>query len=192
MLSSQDVDYGTWRQGVSALLHGGRFSGGIGEKMEHFDTTFSATDTTIIQNTDVMAQANSSYLANSYIGAVVDSEQQRVGKLDAMAKRDVYKLREQSMGVVYTAALCKFLATVTRMVLFASILIVGILSATAQDVITKRTGIFLAMAVVIITGVSLLAMISLAATRRNDAWGRYYWNSRASGSAVNTSAANPT
>lgn len=160
--------------------------------MEHFSTTYSATDTTIMQNTDIMAQANSAYVANSYIGAAVDSEQQRVGKLDAMAKRDVYKLREQSLGVVYSAALCKFLATVTRIVLFASILIVGVLSATSQKVITGRTGVFLAVAVVIVTGISLLIMVSLAATRRNDAWGRYRWNIRASGSSVNSNAVNPT
>lgn len=193
-LSTLDVDYGTWRQGVSNLLHVGAFSGGNGEERrdsmmrgEHFTVPESASTTAMKQNTDVLAQMNSTSAANDYIYAAVTSEQDRVGLLDALAKRDVYKLREQSLGTVYTEALSKFLTKVTRLVLLGAILVIAVLSATSQSRISKRTGVVLAVLVVWLVGVYILLMVANAATRRNDDWGHYYWSVDASGSKVQNS-----
>lgn len=128
-------------------------------------------------NTDLLAQMNSTHLANDYINQTVALEQSRVGKLDANAKRDVYKLRGQSLGVVYTEGRCKFLSMLTRVVLLASMIVLAVLSVTAQEIVSKRTGVVLAVVVMILTGVALLFMVSGAAQRRNDAWGHFYWGS---------------
>lgn len=129
-------------------------------------------------NTDLLAQMNSAYVANDYINNAVSSEQSRVGRLDAMAKRDVYRLRGQSLGVVYTSERCRFLSMLTRVLLLGSIFVIGILSVTAQDLISRRTGVFLGVLVTLLTGVALLMLVSNAASRRNDAWGHYYWGSK--------------
>lgn len=197
--STVDIDYGSWRHGVTTLLHGGAFSGGIGEMWrekhkgnhqdmgtEHFNATYSAADQAMMQNTDLLAQMNASYSSNHYMASAVLAERTRVGKLDAKAKRDVYKLREQSLGVVYSEDLSKFLTTVTRVVLLAAMLVVAVLSATSQNMITKRTGVFLGVSVVVIIGAVITLMIGNAGTRRNDSWGHYYWN--VSGSAVQGSS----
>lgn len=139
------------------------------------------------QNTDLLAQMNASYNANDYIVQAVASERVRVGTLDAHAKRDVYRLQGQSLGTVYTEDQCKFLTLVTRLVLLASILVVAVVSATSQSSITRRTGIILAVFVVLIVGVGFLVLISTAATRRNNVWGHYYWKT----SAAITGASDP-
>lgn len=126
-------------------------------------------------NTDLLAQMNSTYLANDYISNAVAMEQTRVGKLDDRAKRDVYKLRGQSLGAVYTEARSNFLSLLTRVTLFACMIVVAVVSITAQEKISKRTGVVLAVLVMIITGIVFLSMVSGAAMRRNDAWGHFYW-----------------
>lgn len=130
------------------------------------------------QNTDLLAQMNSTFVANDYINTAVSTEQLRLSKLDAMAKRDVYRLRGTSLGVVYSEDRCNFLSMLTRVVLFGCMFVVAVLSATAQDLISRRTGVVLGVSLMVLTGVALLMLVSNAATRRNDAWGHYYWNSR--------------
>lgn len=132
--------------------------------------------------TDLLAQMNTSVLSNDYINKTVTLEQSRLGKLDAMAKRDVYKLRGQSLGEVYSEDKCRFLSLLTRVALFASILVIAVLSATSQDIISKRTGVFVAVAIMLLGGVALLLLVANASTRRNDAWGHYYWGNTKKGS----------
>lgn len=128
-----------------------------------------------IQNTDLLAQMNAGYGASEYINQAVSTEQSRMSNLDAWAKRDVYRLRGQSLGTAHTEDRCRFLTLVTRVVLLASIIVVAVVSATSQNSISRRTGIILAVSVVLTTGAGLLALVAIAATRRNDAWGHYYW-----------------
>lgn len=127
------------------------------------------------QNTDLLAQMNASYNANDYITQAVASEQARVGTLDAYAKRDVYRLQSQSLGTAYTLDHCNFLALLTRVVLLAAILVVAVVSATAQNIISRRSGIILGVVIVCVIGLNFLIQVSIAARRRNNVWGHYYW-----------------
>lgn len=127
------------------------------------------------QNTDLLDQMNASYDAHGYLSTAVKREQSRLLHLDSLAKRDVYKLQGQSLGVVYSADKSKFISLLTRIVVFSSMLVVGIVSATAQKFISRKTGVILGVSVMTITGVVLILMISGAATRRNSSWSRYYW-----------------
>lgn len=127
------------------------------------------------QNTDLLAQMNASYAANDFIASAVASEQVRVGTLDAHAKRDVYRLQSQSLGTAYTQDHCNFLSLLTRVVLLAAFLVVAIVSATAQNLISQRTGIILGVLVVGLIGLNFVIQVSIAARRRNNMWGHYYW-----------------
>lgn len=174
------------RPAFAWLLHEQDFATGKKSGMiDQMGTTLASATT---DNTDLLAQMNASYDANDYIVQAVDSEQERIRALNSHAKRDVYKLQGQSMGTVYTEDQCKFLTLVTRLVMLASILVVAVISATSQNRISKRTGIILAVFVVLLVGVGFLILISTAATRRNNVWGHYYWKT----SAAITGAAYPS
>lgn len=140
--------------------------------------------------TDLLAQMNSTHLAHDYISSAVSSEQSRVGKLDAMAKRDIYKLRGVSLGVVYSEGKCNFLSLLTRVILFGTMLVVAIVSITAQNFVSRRTGAVLGVFIMLLTGAVLLTLVSVAATRRNDAWGHFYWD--AAGKKDNDTTKCPT
>lgn len=127
-------------------------------------------------NTDLLDQMNASYDAHNYLSHAVTSEQARLLNLDSLAKRDVYRLQGQSLGVVYSEDKSKFISLLTRVLLFASMLVVLTVSATGQNMISRRTGVIIGVAVTTIAGVIEVLLISIAATRRNSAWSRYYWN----------------
>lgn len=128
-----------------------------------------------VQNTDLLDQMNSTYDAHGYLSDAVASEQSRLAKLDDWAKRDVYRLQGQTLGVVYSQDKSKFLTMLTRVILFAAMLVVTVLSVTSQKIISQRTGVYFAVTITTITGVVVILLVGIAATRRNTAWGRYYW-----------------
>lgn len=137
------------------------------------------------QNTDLLDQMNSTYEAHDYISDSVLTEQSRLLQLDALAKRDVYRLQGQSLSVVYAEDKSTFLTMLTRVVLFALMLVVAVLSVVAQKLISQRTGVYFAVTIMTITGVIVILLVGVAATRRNSVWSRFYWkNSGISGSAT--------
>lgn len=181
--SAIDVDFGEWRAGFARLLRGGTFSGRDGERGQDTDTDttmakeqFDVPQTSFEDSTALMTSINQTSTANQYLLSVVSAENARLKRLDENAQRDLYRLREQSLSVVYGADLCGFLAVVIKIVLVAAMLILGVISATAQQVVSRRSGIILSVLVTLIFGFILLCMCISAANRRNDAWGHYYWN----------------
>lgn len=147
----------------------------------------ASLSTAITTNTDLLDQMNSTYDANLYIGQAVQTEEQRLLSLDAHAKRDVYRLQNQTLGVVYSQGKSDFMALLTRVVLFAAMLVVATLCGTSQGMISKRTGVLIGVTIMTLAGVVVVVLISLAATRRNSVWGRFYWKNTGTNAPTNTS-----
>lgn len=165
--TTEDLDFGVWKKSVSEFLHGG---------VEKFEVP--PADLKLQNNTDVLAQMNSSMNANQYIAQIATLENARVTNLDAKAKRDVYRLREQSLSINFGEHFYSFLAIGVRVIIVSTMLVFGVLVLTATNMITPRSGVILGVLLMVVTGIIIMAMSASAAARRNDNWGHYYWNSK--------------
>lgn len=189
--SAVDVDFGEWRKSAAKLLRGGTFSGRDGERRpnthvgndnytsmdvqaEHFKSPSTVEEDT----TQTKTLLDSNLTAYSYIKQVVGDEQKRVGKLNDLAQRDIYRLREQSLSVIYMSDFNGFIAVILKVTLAMAMLVLAVLSATAQRMITTRSGIILGVLVILVFGAIFISMCVNAASRRKDAWGHYYWDAK--------------
>lgn len=176
--SAEDVDFGVWKQIVSLFLHGGDSLAPSVENQVGKIELASSDNATFQTNTDILAQMNSSMNANTYVSKVATIENNRVTMLDAKAKRDIYRLREQSLSITFGEQFYTFLAIGVRVAIVASMLVFYVLVLTARKIITQRSGIFMGVSIMVITGGVIMAMSLSAASRRNDNWGHYYWKSQ--------------
>lgn len=183
--SAIDIDFAKWKATVAEIFRG-TFSGVDGERgtttnIGNMREPFAVGADLYDSNTNLMSLMNDSATSNQYLSSVLTAENARVGKLDVNARRDIYKLREQSMSVVYSADLCGFLTGLLKVILVTSMLFLAVLSATKERVITPRSGIILGVLVMLVFGGVLLSMCTNAAMRRNNAWGHYYWDAGVAG-----------
>ncbi|MEW5315135.1 MAG: hypothetical protein WDW38_006584 [Sanguina aurantia] len=184
--SAIDIDYGEWKTSVARLLRGATFSGRDGERGPDMNKTMGVGEhfDEYRDNTNLMGAINATSTSNQYLLSIVNAENKRVGRLDAEAKRDIYKLQEQSLSVVYGADLCGFLTVVVKVVLVTAMLVLAVLSMTVQKLISPRSGAILAVLVILIFGVVLFCMSTSAARRRNNGWNRYYFDAGAAGGST--------
>lgn len=171
-LSTSDVDYKRWKRSVADFLQAAGMTQGAGGRK--VDEGFSGRDDSLV-NADLLATMNVAQNANEYIKTTVMNEQARVNGLEDGAKRDLYRIRQHSLQTTYVADMCAFLAMLVRVLIFAAMLILGILVAHRVELLSTRLATVTSIAVASAAGVLTVTLLYAAAGRRKDAWGHFYW-----------------
>lgn len=178
-MSTQDVDFKVWKRTLANLLEGrsGKVDSahnGANESYQNAPLVQPVNDI-LVQNTDLLAQMNASWVANNYIATSVGAEKLRVKALDDKAKRDIYRLRQDSMQSERRQHALQFASQVVRIVLVAAMLVVAVILLAASSKVTSRTGVVLAIAIIAVAGAIVAMKLANVAIKRNDDWGHYYW-----------------
>lgn len=129
------------------------------------------------RNTDLLAQMNESWNANSYIAKGVQNETLRISRSEAASRKDIYMLRQrglQARYAVYYNATNTATACVTMIITLLCLLVAAMFKA-------QRMGMFM---MVVVLGILIvlygLYMVSVArivgSMRLDDEWGKFRWS----------------
>ena len=132
-------------------------------------------DANFQKNTDLLAQLNESWNANRYISKSLTTEQRRISSLDSQARKDIYRLRQESMYLDYMSRYYTFVTNVMIFTLYVTLLALlpaAMLHSGRLSMYSVATieGILLAFYLVI-----LFVLYRRRAQRRTTDWTRYYW-----------------
>lgn len=139
-------------------------------------TSTVANDRTFQTNTDLLAQLNESWNSNAYIVQSLGAETKRVGALDNVARRDVYRLRQNEMHTVYMINYYKFATRVLIFTLYVTLLAL----IPAAIFAAGRMAMWLLVGIEsILLAIYLLVLIVVyykSSIKRTTAWDKYYWS----------------
>lgn len=127
------------------------------------------------RNTDLLVQMNESANANVSMLHTLSSELGRVSKLDAQARKDLYRSRQAHLQAEYLISYYRFATNVT---VFSIVMVLALMLPVAL----WRAGVLPLPALLVLDGVLLAAFVALlllafmqTARRRSTAWDKYYW-----------------
>jgi ABC-type multidrug transport system fused ATPase/permease subunit len=125
--------------------------------------------------TDLLAQLNESHNSNRFIVTALSAEQARVGQLASRAKRDVYKVHQMSQHNGYAVHYYGFLGRVMMVTTFATVLVLMPVAGMRAGALKPGTAIALAVLVLAAYAAGMIAMFRNVGSRREAAWGQYYF-----------------
>jgi ABC-type multidrug transport system fused ATPase/permease subunit len=126
-------------------------------------------------NTDLLAQMNESYNSNRFINRALTSEQARVGDLASRAKRDVYKVHQQSQHNNYAVEYYGFLGRVMVLTTFATVLVLMPIAALRAHSLGTSAAVGLVTLVLAVYAVAMVIAFRNVGSRRETAWNQYYF-----------------
>ena len=134
-------------------------------------------------STDVLAQMNEAYNANAYIMGNLVRETGRVARLDADARKEMWKARQRYLATQYQLAETRFRRNVVLSGAALTLVILVLAAAWRQGRLWGWLFAALVGLLVLAYGVGLALAMRRNASRRKLHWRQFYW--RVSGDAAN-------
>lgn len=194
------VDMQLINQRLNEVLQGsGTDAGRLRDRVQTLDTTSKLTtfggvqraqtdDTSgkmaSFQNmTDVLAQMNEAYNANTYIASNLSRERRRVQHLDNELRKEMWKARQRALGTQYRIEHQRFRLRVIMGTAVVTVLVLLLAAVWRQGRLWTWLFFTLAAALLLVWGVGLALYMRRNAMRRRLHWNQYYW--RVTGDALN-------
>jgi hypothetical protein len=126
---------------------------------------------------DMMAQLNEAMSANNYIHDTIEAELDRVGRLNADARKEVYKAQQHHMETSYAKSYRRFSTGVILFTIIASALLSMIVAAWMQGLFGNFIFYVVLAAVAVGYALMMVLFFGLNRMRRQLHWNQFYWGS---------------
>lgn len=126
-----------------------------------------------------LGQANESMSANEYIISMLHQELLRVGRINTEARNLVRKHHNTHMGVVFSTHYYDMITDIVLLTLLETCVLFLIATAKTQSLLSRDTGIVVALMSVIVFFIVLSIMVGNTTMRRRNHWSHYYWQTSA-------------
>lgn len=125
------------------------------------------------RNTNLLAQMNESYNANSYLLQSLATEDKRLSSLDDRARRDLYRLKQEDLNFVYMAQFYRFMSSMTMLTLY--ILVLMLLPVALWQMKRIPYAFLWIIDGVLVLIYLAIIMFNRISMRRTTDWSAYYW-----------------
>lgn len=182
VLQGSGTDVYRLRQRVQDAEMAGKMNTVSGVLRAQTEDTYDKT-ASFQTTTDMLAQMNEAYNANRYIRSNLTAEHRRVARLDAEARKEMWKVRQRFLGTRYHTSYVRFKERVVLASMALTVVLMLLAALWRQGTLWTWLFVVLVGLLVLAFAVLLIARLRRNGMRRKMHWNQYYW--RVTGDAAN-------
>jgi hypothetical protein len=118
---------------------------------------------------------NESWNANRYITKGVRSDASRINRLEGMARKDVYAMRQRELAAEYMTRYYRTMTHITMLTIFVTMLMLFPAAMWRAQKLGLRAVVIIDGVILLLFLVILVSILMWLANMRTDVWGQRRW-----------------